>query len=84
MTWTATIASRGLSSRQRVNTSRSSAVAVEMGGENEVPVQPGGQLRALQAGAEQKPSARRGGIGVARRLFPCGSVSDSQLSSCAS
>ncbi len=53
--WTATIASRGLSSRQRLNTARRSAlVAIEMGGKDKVPVKAGGQFSTLQAGAEQK------------------------------
>ena len=44
-----------------------------MGGENEIPVQPGGELNALQAGAEQEAvgATRRDWRG-AQVLFPCG------------
>jgi hypothetical protein len=56
-----------------------------MGGKDKVPVKAGGQFSTLQAGAEQKTvgPARRDRRGAQALLSP-GSVSDSQLSSCAS
>ncbi len=61
---------RGLSSRQRLNTARRSAVAVEMGGKDKVPVKAGGRFSTLQAGAARRTVCPARRIGVARECSP--------------
>ncbi len=67
-TWTATIASRGLSSRQRLNTARRSALSpLRWAAKTKFQSRRAAQFSALRLAPSRKPSARRGGIGVARR-----------------